>query len=245
MLQLDMVFVVTVLSLCLTTPNNAAELTPQPAQTVHAQSHDGWISIKKENGIQVWKKSLPNNSTMTFRGRLKLPYSINRVFAVLYDHQYKVDWLYMSTEYRLHQRHSRDKFTVYNRIASPSFMVSDREMYLQNQVVFRPNQNSILIRFRSTVPKNIPVANGCIRIPNSSGQWHLQALSENSTEIVFETTADPGGWVPSWVANIGSEDAPWETLKSLRNQLAKKVYQPGLKQVNSDFDWSGFSALRH
>ena len=118
-------------------------------------------------------------------------------------------------------------------------------MYLQNRVMFRPNQNAILIRFKTTAQKEIPVADGCIRIPMSSGQWHLQALSENTTEIVFDTTADPGGWVPSWVANIGSEDAPWETLKNLRDQLTTKLYQPSLKQVNNDFDWSGFSALRH
>ncbi len=38
-------------------------------------------------------------------------------------------------------------------------------------------------------------------------------------EVLFEVTADPGGWVPNWIVNFSVKYVPYFTCKSIREML--------------------------
>ena len=44
------------------------------------------------------------------------------------------------------------------------------------------------------------------------------------TRVTFQTFANPGGYIPFWVANLVTTRAPLDTLNDLREHLKDKKY---------------------
>ena len=56
---------------------------------------------------------------------------------------------------------------------------------------------------------------GYVRVTSLKGQWRVVPKNGGS-EVTYEAQSEPGGSVPSWLANSFVVDAPLNTLKGLR-----------------------------
>ena len=74
----------------------------------------------------------------------------------------------------------------------------------------------VLVRSLKGVPDYIPEVQGEIRVPELAGLWKLSPRGDGRTEGIYEMRGEPGGSVPSWLANSFVVDAPLETLRTLR-----------------------------
>lgn len=50
------------------------------------------------------------------------------------------------------------------------------------------------------------------------GYWKLVPKNANETEVTYQVHTEPGGSVPSWLANKFVVDAPFNTLKALKER---------------------------
>ena len=62
---------------------------------------------------------------------------------------------------------------------------------------------------------------GVVRMPHLDEQYEFTVLGDKVTKVDFKINADPGGWIPKWVAKLVSRDIPYKTLRNLRQQVKK------------------------
>ena len=68
------------------------------------------------------------------------------------------------------------------------------------------------------LPDLVPRREGLVRIPRSEGHWSVESKGEG-VHLAYEIHADPGGWVPAWLANLTVVRMPFHTLENLRRVL--------------------------
>ncbi|MNT73268.1 hypothetical protein D3C72_2119520 [compost metagenome] len=77
-----------------------------------------------------------------------------------------------------------------------------------------------LTRKLEGVPKYLPEEKGFVRVAKVDGFWKLQP-KDGGTEVTYQVHTEPGGSVPSMVANKFVVDAPFNTLKALKARAEK------------------------
>ena len=68
-----------------------------------------------------------------------------------------------------------------------------------------------------------PEVEGVVRIPRLAGHYILRYVTETLTEIEYQIDADPGGSLPSWLAELASRDLPYHTIRNLRNRVLQAM----------------------
>jgi hypothetical protein len=61
-----------------------------------------------------------------------------------------------------------------------------------------------------------PQEKGFVRVAQVQGFWKMVPQGANQTQVIYQVHTEPGGSVPSWLANKFVVDAPFNTLKALR-----------------------------
>jgi len=70
-----------------------------------------------------------------------------------------------------------------------------------------------------------PEQEGHIRVPASEGLWIFKPLPNGKVEITYEYVADPGGSIPTWLANSSAVNIPFETIINLKKRVALEQYE--------------------
>ncbi|KPX87998.1 Collagenase-related protease [Pseudomonas syringae pv. rhaphiolepidis] len=60
-----------------------------------------------------------------------------------------------------------------------------------------------------------------MRVTEVKGFWKMVPKGSNQTEVTYQVHTEPGGSVPSMLANKFVVDAPFNTLKALRERAAQ------------------------
>lgn len=105
---------------------------------------------------------------------------------------------------------------IHYTISEVPFPLQDRDAYVQFEYVQVENGTQINI---TALPDYKPADEDMVRIPHLNGFWLLEAISSSQTKITYQLQADPGGSIPSWIANAGAVDTPLNSIKSLRKYL--------------------------
>jgi hypothetical protein len=70
-------------------------------------------------------------------------------------------------------------------------------------------------------PTYIPEEKGFVRVAQVEGFWKFVPKGADQTEVTYQVHTEPGGSVPSWLANKFVVDAPFNTLKALKEKAEK------------------------
>ena len=57
------------------------------------------------------------------------------------------------------------------------------------------------------------------------GYWEVQELPKNKIFVTFSMQIDPGGSIPSWLANMFVDDSPYNTLLNLKTLMESSDYE--------------------
>jgi hypothetical protein len=71
------------------------------------------------------------------------------------------------------------------------------------------------------VPTYLPEEKGYVRVAQVEGFWKLVPKGADQTEVTYQVHTEPGGSVPSWLANKFVVEAPFNTLKALKAAAEK------------------------
>ena len=212
----------------------------------HAAEKLPWEQIASEEGITVWKQSVPGTSFVAFRGRGIVDADIYDVFSVLYDVDNKTDLMANCVDYRLLKYKSAGKVIVYNHIGSPFFLISDRDSVIETQVIFEPEKKQIVANFFKGDDKLLPPRSGIVRTKALEGKWVLRATEDGKTDLTYQAVADPGGLLPSWLVNLASRKLPYRTIKNMRVQVKQtETYAKSRLWVKYLFDFKGLLGEDH
>lgn len=183
----------------------------------HAQVD--WELAKEKNGIKVYTKSNKKSDFKSFRATVYMNCSIERfVFEILNLDDF-VDWGYKISEVKLLERHG-DTVQIYYAKSKVSFPFKARDGIYKN--IFKWNSdNQTLTILIEILPNFLPKSKENERV-KGSGYWKVVSKAKNKQFVTFEMHLDPGGGIPSWLANIFVTDSPYSTMLDLKKHIEKE-----------------------
>ncbi|RMT79229.1 START domain-containing protein [Pseudomonas viridiflava] len=180
-----------------------------------AQAED-WQVAKDEDGIKVSLSDVPGSKYKAYRGVTVINTSVSKLRALQEDVAGACAWIH---ECQLQKvlKHEGDKAWTYTRFNTP-WPVTPRDSVLL--ITTQEGADGSVTRNLEELPTYIPEEKGYVRVAEVKGFWKLVPKGANQTEVTYQVHTEPGGSVPSMLANKFVVDAPFNTLKALKERAA-------------------------
>lgn len=176
-----------------------------------------WKVAKNEEGIKVSLSDVPGSQYKAYQGVTTIKAGIGKLRALQEDVASACAWIH---ECKLQKilKHDGDKTWTYSQFNTP-WPVTPRDSVLKVTTV--EGADGSLTRELEGEPKYIPEEKGFVRVAQVEGFWKFVPRGDNLTEVTYQVHTEPGGSVPSWLANKFVVDAPFNTLKALKDRAEK------------------------
>lgn len=174
-----------------------------------------WRLEREENGVSVYLADVPGSKYKAYRGVVTINRDLAAVQAAQEDVTGSCAWIFSCQQQRLLDTHG-DVSELYTRFDVP-WPVKARDSVIR--VTTRTDADGSLTRLLKAVPERLPEEKDFVRVQRVDGQWSLRPLDGGKVEVTYEVHTEPGGSVPSWLANSFVVDAPLQTLQGLRAKV--------------------------
>ncbi|EZI28972.1 START domain-containing protein [Pseudomonas extremaustralis] len=181
-----------------------------------AQAED-WQVAKDEDGIKVSLSEIAGSKYKAYRGVTVIKAPIAKIQALQEDAVGACSWIHECKSQKLLKAQG-DKSWTYTQFKAP-FPVTDRDSILE--ITTSKAADGTVTRTLLEVPTYQPEVKGYVRVAQVNGFWKLVPKGDNQTEVTYQVHTEPGGSVPSWLANKFVVDAPFNTLKALKERAEK------------------------
>ncbi|QEY62393.1 hypothetical protein FXN65_10045 [Metapseudomonas lalkuanensis] len=185
------------------------------ASTVQAED---WKLAKDEDGIKVFLSEVPGSRYKAYRGVATMKADMATLRALQEDVVGSCAWIHECKEQKLLKSEGAQSWT-YTRFNTP-WPVTPRDSVLH--VTSETGGDGSVTRVLQGVPKYLPEADGFVRVTEVQGFWKLVPKGAGEVEVTYQVHTEPGGSVPSWLANSFVVDAPFNTLKAMRQRAEKR-----------------------
>lgn len=179
-------------------------------------AQDQWSLAKDSDGVKVYVRDVPNSRLREFRGEVDLKVSPDRVVKVLQDAGSFRKWMPDVVTSDLLKATDKEQFH-YLENAAP-WPVAHRDGVYHFIYTQSDDAAPVTTVRVEAVPDYVPAREGKVRIPKAEGYWKL-VPSSSGVSVSYQMHADPGGSIPSWLANQTVVDTPFKTLKALRDYV--------------------------
>jgi hypothetical protein len=185
--------------------------------TAVAQAED-WKVAKDEDGIKVYLSEVPGSQYKAYRGVTTIKSDIATLRKLQEDVSGSCKWIFQCSEQKLLKSEGAESWT-YTRF-SPPWPVTARDSIIH--VTTTEESDGSVLRKLEGLPTYQPEEKGYVRVTKVDGFWKLTPKGADGVEVTYQVTTEPGGSVPSWLANSFVVDAPFNTLKGMKERAEKK-----------------------
>ena len=184
------------------------------AGVAHAED---WKVAKDEDGIKVSLSEVPGSQYKAYQGVTLINAPVAKISALQEDVAGACAWIHECKTQKM-LKHEGDKSWTYTQFNTP-WPVTPRDSVLLVTSTTAPD--GTLTRTLEGTPTYLPDEKGFVRVAQVKGFWKLVPKGANQTEVTYQVHTEPGGSVPSWLANKFVVDAPFNTLKALKERAQK------------------------
>jgi len=177
---------------------------------------EDWKQARDEDGIKVELAEVAGSDYKAYRGVTLIKAPLAKVRALQEDVVGACAWIHECKSQKLLKTEGDQSWT-YTQFNTP-WPVTPRDSILH--VTTTQEADGSLTRKLEGVPKYLPEEKGFVRVSKVQGFWKLQPR-EGGTEVTYQVHTEPGGSVPSMVANKFVVDAPFNTLKALKERAER------------------------
>lgn len=71
-------------------------------------------------------------------------------------------------------------------------------------------------------PDRFPLRRDVVRLRFNQGQWVVTPLPDGRSKVTYRFAVDPGGWVPSFAADMGNKRGVTETMKAVEKEARER-----------------------
>ncbi|EXF43209.1 lipid-binding start domain-containing protein [Pseudomonas sp. BAY1663] len=178
-----------------------------------AQAADDWQLAKDENGIKVYLRAVPGSPYKAYRGVTVIDTDMQTLRRLMENAAEACAWIHECKEQKLLRHEERQAWT-YTRFNTP-WPVTPRDSVVH--ITEYEKRDGVIRRELEAVPDYLPEEDGYVRVTRVDGFWEL-VPREGKVEVTYQVHTEPGGSVPSWLANKFVVEAPYNTLRALRER---------------------------
>lgn len=191
-------------------------------QHIHVTAQEDWKQREDKNGITVYSRSSDFSEFDEFKATTTIDQSFHAFVALLQDVDRIPDWMHSVKRSKLLER-SGDSIQIYYTEASAPFPLKNRDGVYLNRFKW-DGQTRILMVDIEILPDYMEAEKNLVRISRGKGFWQAKELQEGRIELIFQMQVDPGGSIPSWLANMFVVDTPFQTLTKLKELIQEEQY---------------------
>lgn len=193
------------------------------ALTLPGIGQQSWTLSKDKDGIKIYTRSSDKSPFDEFRATMQLDQSIHSLVAVLQDIENMPDWAYNVISGRILKAYGDTIQYYYTEVSIP-FPFTNRDAVYRNTYEWK-NDSSLLVVDIQMLPDYLEETENLVRIPYGKGSWRIKVLDNGRLDVTFQMVVDPGGSVPSWLANMFVNETPAYTFTKIREIIVKDKYQ--------------------
>lgn len=182
-----------------------------------------WKLDADTEGIQLYTRQMPGHPLKDFKGVMQIQAPLAQVAALLADVPAMPDWFPLLREARFIKGEKVDDSYIYMAMKG-IWPVSPRDAVAH--VLVKQDPATLTIHVQVNGEHGVmPHQEGFVRIPTLHSYWRLTPVSSTHTEVEIMGSADPGGWVPLALANFLVTTLPEQSLKKMREYVARPEYR--------------------
>jgi hypothetical protein len=179
-------------------------------------AENNWKLELEKEGIKVYTRASANSDFKEFKGETIIKTTIPEIEKTLTTIEKYPEWCYKTTSATV-----IDKDSTIIRY----FLVTKTPSFLKTRVAcfeFRRETNyqtGEVIYYLNDIKCNKPLSDEMLLIPIMKGFYKLTPLGNGNVQVTMQMLTEPGGIIPSWLANLVVVDSPYITLKNLSERV--------------------------
>jgi hypothetical protein len=116
----------------------------------------------------------------------------------------------------------RSWFT-YQRVAPPLVAARDVVLHVWMDASLGDEGSDRFHNRWEAVPGMVPSAPGAVRTPLSNGSWEVRRMANGQCRATYRFVVDPGGNIPTWLADLGNRTGIPELFKALEKEAQRRA----------------------
>ncbi|WP_417662837.1 START domain-containing protein [Pseudomonas sp.] len=177
-----------------------------------------WSLVKDEAGIKIYLSDVKGSEYKAYRGVTTVKSDVPTLLKLQEDAAGSCAWIHECKMQKM-LKQDGDKAWTYAQFNTP-WPVTPRDSVME--ITTKQDAKGSATRVMHGVPDYLPQEKGFVRVSQLEGRWEFIPKAAGEVEVVYEVHTEPGGSVPSWLANKFVVDAPFNTLKNYRALAEKK-----------------------
>ncbi len=179
-----------------------------------------WEKADDKDGIEIYTREIKGSSIKEFKGVGVIEAPLTAVNTALDDIPRLAEWMPNCKESRIVEKVSANHLVLYQVLDMP-FPFSDRDYTFETVITKTPGQIERTVQAVSHPA--VPEKRKLVRITEMDGEWVLKACGPNKEHTLAEyrIKTNPAGNIPASLANSGSVDIPYQTIKRLAEQAPR------------------------
>ncbi len=184
---------------------------------------EGWELKKDKNGIKVYIRKTDISPVKAFKAVMEIKADISAMTAFLMDIDDYPSWVEMCSDSKVIKQFSETEKYMYNKASFP-WPVKDRDVVTYRKWFQDPETLAAQVDFIGS-PDFIPPNEGVLRLPFLLGYYRLTQKENGNLEVIFESIAEAGGWIPAFVVNWTIVGMPYRTFTKFQEMAPFEKYQ--------------------
>ena len=179
-----------------------------------------WSLRKNKSGIEVFTRSVEGSAFMEFRGMTvikNVPLIV--ILEVIMDIKNYESLIPDCMNPRILEQDGKYHVIQYTQTKTP-FPVKNRDSIFEQIAEIDNNGKHARVIIRP-LPDYIAETQDMVRIRKGTGFWDLVADENGNVIVTYQFHGDPGGDIPSWLANSFVVTQPFKTLENLKRRVEK------------------------
>ncbi|WP_412758368.1 START domain-containing protein [Leptospira cinconiae] len=179
-----------------------------------------WDLEKEKNGITVHTRVVEGSELKEFRGKTKLKAALSTVISLMEDNPNYVTWLKNCKQAEaVKVLNTKEKY-IYIQNGAP-WPVNDRDFVIHT--IFSQDKNTGAVTYTIRPIANIVAEKDGIVRGTLKGFWKFVPVGDE-VEVTYQLLSEPGGRVPTSIANFVVVDIPYETLRKMKEKVTESKY---------------------
>ncbi|MCF8459365.1 MAG: hypothetical protein K9G46_01445 [Flavobacteriales bacterium] len=185
--------------------------------------HDGnWELKKDKEGIKVYTKHVEGSGLKAIKATTVFNASLETCVAVLRDIDHLTE-LFPDTKVVKKISQTANDQVHYLEMDAP-WPVTDRDGAFLLVYKYDATTQTVLVDAKMK-PDACPVKDGIIRLSKGGGTWKFKRIDATHTSLEYYFHGDPGGNIPTFLANSVVEENPLKMLTNYHALVKLERYQ--------------------
>ncbi len=184
-------------------------------------SGSDWVLKKEKLGISVYTRSVEGSTFEEFKGVTVIPdITLAEVLEVILDVK-NYDRLFPDCMNPKVLKQDGKWYDIHYLQSKAPFPVKNRDSVFEQKTELDKDGKHARIVLKP-LPDYIPENKDFVRVRKGSGTWELDEDDQRNVKVSYQFQPDPGGEIPSWIANGFIDGHPFKTLSNLKIRLNRK-----------------------